>query len=177
MLSSLNELAEGQSGRGEAGCWNEMCLPIFTAIPGCSLRVIYCNYSKAFWQMEKLLSHLEYCFLPKKSRDSMVWWRYQSYKNRVGGSSRKHGRETWQLLAEKMQVYIRVTPVSGGAQEASQQPRRPHGSRMWFTLLEVKSGYSGDLTSYFLRIKLLLASTSTWPAYVVSCIQNWIGLF
>lgn len=37
MLSSLNELAEGQSGRGEAGCWNEMCLPIFTAIPRCSL--------------------------------------------------------------------------------------------------------------------------------------------
>ena len=66
-----------------------------------------------------------------------------------------------QLLAEKMQVHIRVTPVSGGAQEASQRPHRAHGSGMWFTLLEVKRGYSGDLTSYSLRIKLLLASSST----------------
>lgn len=42
MLSLLNELADRQLGRREAaGCWDEMGLPIFIAIPGCSLRVMY----------------------------------------------------------------------------------------------------------------------------------------
>lgn len=56
MLSSLNELPERQSRR-EAGWRDEMCLLICIAIPGCSLRVMYGNYSRAFKQIEKFLSH------------------------------------------------------------------------------------------------------------------------
>lgn len=56
MLSSLNELAERQSRR-EAGWRDEMCLLICIAIPGCSLTVMYGNYSRAFKQIEKFLSH------------------------------------------------------------------------------------------------------------------------
>lgn len=43
--------------------------------------------------------------------------------------------------------YIKVTPRSGEAQEASQEPQGPLGGGMWFTL-EAKRGHSGYLTNF-----------------------------
>ena len=57
-------------------------------------------------------------------------------------------------VSREMQVYIRVTPGSGEAQEAPQQPHRPHGGAMWFILLEIKRGNSGDLPSFVVPSEL-----------------------
>ena len=66
------------------------------------------------------------------------------------------------LLAEKMQVYIKVTPGSAGAQGTAQRLHRPHGSGMWFTLSQVKRGCSGDLTSFVVPSELSTFQASQW---------------
>lgn len=174
MLFSLDELAEGQRRKSGSLEWNIFrFLSQFQDVP----RVLYYNYSKAFWQMKKIPISFGMLlpYLGKRTLKGMMEIsKLSRYSRRIFQETQKRDLP---LLAKKMQVFIRATPESGEHRKHLSGHTGLMAVECGSQCSRLKRAYSGDVTSFWgsLRIKLLLASASTWPAFVCHS-HNWIGL-